>query len=299
MAGVMAKYCIHIGNQIYSTDNRQPIIDAIPDSEVIKGCLKGVCRVCRCRLVSGRVLENGKEIISNTEFLPCISRAETDVEITPTISNFQPAIVKKKRHLSKKILEIVLEVRTVFYNAKSIVTLKHPTSSAVRSYSIVSLGKRRYDTLTLHVKLRPGGLFSGLLENITVGETLEYMLVNPQTPQYETLIQSVNVVSGGSGMGAALSRAQELVTALNIKKVSVYAINRTGISDYHTRCINKFIEHTACEVNIVNIPFQKWVCDLFKIREHLRPGALTIGVGSELVINRLQNIPLCELESFG
>lgn len=145
--------------QLFTSDDRQPLIEAIPDSEIVKGCLKGVCRVCRCKLLSGKVSENEREILSPSEFLPCVSRAESDIEISPAISAFQTAKIKSRTYLSDNILEIVLDVKRVFYNSKSIVTLKHPNTSVVRSYSVVSLGIRAYDSITFHVKLRPGGLF--------------------------------------------------------------------------------------------------------------------------------------------
>jgi len=91
----MAKYNVRIGEQIYIADSRQPLINALPNGKVIKGCLKGVCRVCRCKLVSGRVLEDGNEVAFKNEFLPCISNVNSDAEITPCIINVQSARIKR------------------------------------------------------------------------------------------------------------------------------------------------------------------------------------------------------------
>ncbi|WJV65256.1 FAD-binding oxidoreductase [Pectobacteriaceae bacterium CE70] len=244
-------------------------------------------------------MENGKVITAKSEFLPCISQVAADVEIIPAISNFQPARVKSKTWLSEQILEIVLEVNRVFYNAKSVVTLKHPETAAVRSYSVVSLGKRAYDSLTFHVKLRAGGLFSTLFANLSVGDRLDYTMVNPLLPHYDTPVSRVNVVSGGSGMGAALSRALELATKYKPREIGVYAVNRAEICDYHLGCIAMFCRSVECEVNVTNIPFHDWTSVNFDIEAHLAQDALTVGVGSDLVISRLQNLPFCELESFG
>ncbi|GFM85179.1 hypothetical protein PSCICO_05780 [Pseudomonas cichorii] len=196
-------------------------------------------------------------------------------------------------------MEVVLEVKRVFYNAKSVVTLKHPELSAVRSYSVVTLGKKAYDSITFHVKLRPGGLFSSLFATLSVDDRLEYYIVSPSLPHYESAMNRLNIVSGGSGMGAALSRAQELVVKHNIGEVEVYAVNRTTLSTYHSGCIERFRSSVECKVNVVNIPYRDWTCADFDIGEHLVVDALTVGVGSDLVIDKLKNLPLCELESFG
>ncbi|RMQ46947.1 Mangotoxin biosynthesis protein MboB [Pseudomonas cichorii] len=295
----MAIYSVRIGEQTYTADSRQPLIDAIPSGELIKGCLKGVCRVCRCRLVSGRVLEDGAEVALQGEFLPCISRVETDIDIVPAISTFHAARLKSKTWLSDQVMEVVLEVKRVFYNAKSVVTLKHPELSAVRSYSVVTLGKKAYDSITFHVKLRPGGLFSSLFATLSVGERLEYSMVSPSLPHYETPMTRLNIISGGSGMGAALSRGQELVAKYNIGEVAVYAVNRANLSDYHVGCIERFRSFSECKVDVINIPFHDWTHAGFDIGEHLAADVLAIGVGSDLVIGKLKNLPLCELESFG
>ena len=294
----MATYCVRIGEQTYTADSRQPLINAVPGTELVKGCLKGVCRVCRCRLISGRVLENSLEVAVQSEFLPCISLAETDVHISPAISQFHPSSIRSKTYLSENIMEVVLDVKRVFYNAKSVVTLKHPDISAVRSYSVVTLGKKSYDTLTLHVKLRPGGLFSSLFVKLSVGDRLDYSLVSPSLPVYDRPMTGLNIVSGGSGMGATLSRAQELVATYNIGEVSVYAVNRGALCDYHMGCIEALRSSTKSKIHVTNIPYWQWVSD-FDIGDHLIPGVLTVSVGSDLVIGKLNSLLFCELESFG
>ncbi|MBD2791969.1 FAD-binding oxidoreductase [Xenorhabdus szentirmaii] len=295
----MTKVSIRIGERIFTADCGQPLIDAIPDGEIVKGCLKGICRVCRCKLMSGSVSENGKQVALNSTFLPCISQAETDAEIKPAISDFQKAKIKSKTLLSDQVLEITLGVKRVFYNAKSVITLKHPEMPVSRSYSVVSLGKKAYDSLTFHVKLRSNGLFSRLFEALSVGDELDYTLLSPVLTEYTALIPNLNVVSGGSGMGAALTRALDLVEKYSIRQVDIYAINRAGISDYHLNCINIFRNLTGSDINITNIPFLTWTHEKFDIASHLAPNVLTVGVGSDLIISKLRNLPLCELESFG
>ncbi|WP_032703136.1 2Fe-2S iron-sulfur cluster-binding protein [Pseudomonas syringae] len=295
----MAIYSVRIGDQTYTAESQQPLTDALPHEALVRGCLKGVCRVCKCTLVSGRVLEQGKVVALNEAFLPCVSRAETDIDIRVAISTFHKARLKSKRILSGQIMEVVLEVKKVFYNAKSVISLKYPEGSAVRSYSVVTLGGKDYDSLTCHVKLREGGLFSALLVQWPVGEPLEYSIASPALPVYEQSLSRLNVVSGGSGMGAALSRAQELVTKYGIHEVAIYAVNRAGLSDYHAGCIEVFRKTVECDVQLTNFPFSEWTHPDFAIGEHLMHDTLTIGVGSDGVIGKLKNLPLCELESFG
>lgn len=295
----MAKHLVRIGDQTYTADSRQPLINFLPSGKVVKGCLKGVCRVCRCRLVSGYILEDGKKVILQSEFLPCISQAEADSEIIPIISSFQPAKVRSITPLSEKVLEVVLEVKSVFYNAKSVVTLKHPESGTVRNYSVVAIGKKAYNNLCFHVKLRPGGLFSTLFTRLVPGDPLGFTIVNPQLPHYDALPDCLNVVSGGSGMGAALSRAQELIQKYNIRKTTIYAINRNEISHYHLICIETFRRSVACEITVINIPFNEWTSPDLDISSYLNQHFLTVGVGSDVVVNRLQSLLFCELESFG
>ncbi|MCI3946742.1 Mangotoxin biosynthesis protein MboB [Pseudomonas syringae] len=295
----MAIYNVRIGGQTYTAERQQPLTDAIPHEALVRGCLKGVCRVCKCTLVSGRVLEHGKAVALKDTFLPCVSHAETDIDIRAAISTFHAARLKSKKMLSGQVMEVVLEVKKVFYNAKSVITLKHPDVAALRSYSVVTLGGKDYDSLTCHVKLRAGGVFSALLEQLSVGDPLEYSIASPALPVYDDSLSCLNVVSGGSGMGAALSRAQELVSKYNIGEVAIYAINRSGLSDYHAGCIEAFRQTVECNLQVTNFPFAEWTHADFDIGEHLLPNALTLGVGSEVVIGTLKNLPLCELESFG
>lgn len=295
----MNDYLIKIGNQKYIADNRQPLINFLPDKEVMKGCLKGVCRVCKCKLILGSILENGKEVSIQSDFLPCISRVNANSEIKPSINHFLTARVEKISLLSKNILEVCLEVKNIFYNAKSIISLKHPETGSLRNYSIVTLNKSSYNHLIFHVKLNPEGLFSKLFTELKPNAYIEFTICNPTLPRYEILPKSLNVVSGGSGMGSALSRAQEIIKKYNISDVLIYAINRTEISDYHLFCIESLKLSVQCNVKVINIPFKKWTSPNFHIESCLDTSFLTIGVGSDNVINRLQSLPLCELESFG
>jgi len=159
----MPQYLIRVGDLTYVVGCEQLLTGAIPDEVLIKGCLKGLCRVCRCHLIAGHVIENGREVAVGSEFLPCISRAATDLEIMPAVSDFYSATVLRKAYLSQQVVEIVLGVKRNFFNSKTIVTLRHPDSSIVRSYSLVTLKNKNYDQLTIHVKLREGGVFRRFL----------------------------------------------------------------------------------------------------------------------------------------
>ncbi len=106
----MAIYSVRIGDQTYTAESQQPLTDALPH-EALVGVSQKVCRVCKCTLVSGRVLEQGKVVALNEAFLPCVSRAETDIDIRVAISTFHKARLKSKRMLSGQIMEVVLEVK--------------------------------------------------------------------------------------------------------------------------------------------------------------------------------------------
>lgn len=295
----MENYLVRIGGQTYTAESEQPLINFLPSGEVVKGCLKGVCRVCRCKLISGSILENGKKVATQCEFLPCISRVDSDSEIKSVVNSFQLAKVDSITLLSEQIMEIALGVKNIFYNAKSIVTIKHPKTGILRNYSVVVIGKKFYDKIYIHVKLRSGGLFSTLFTNIYKGDHLEFTIFNPLLPCYDVFPEYINVVSGGSGMGAALSRAQELAQKYNVRGIEIFAINRAEISNYHSDCINRLSNSVDSKTRVINIPFHQWVSPNLDIDSYLNSDFLTIGVGSDAVISKLKNMPLCELESFG
>ncbi|MGE8550672.1 MAG: 2Fe-2S iron-sulfur cluster-binding protein, partial [Acinetobacter calcoaceticus] len=91
---------VRIKEHIFIADSEQPLINAVPDSTVMKGCLKGVCRVCRCKLKGGVVYESGNQVAIDKEFLPCISYAQSDVEIAPLVNNFSVAQLITRNFLS-------------------------------------------------------------------------------------------------------------------------------------------------------------------------------------------------------
>jgi ferredoxin len=290
---------IRIKEHIFIADSEQPLINAVPDSTLIKGCLKGVCRVCKCKLKTGNVYESGNQIAIGQEFLPCISYATGDAEIAPLVNNFSTAQLISRNFLADNIIELTFKIKRTFFSSKAIVNIKHPTESLIRSYSVVSLGVKNYDFFILHIKLRPNGIFSNLFKNLALGDQLEYNLINHIEPEYQQVISRLNIVSGGSGMGAALTRGLDIVKKHSVSKVNIYAINRSDLSDYHKYCLNIFCEQIDAEVNIINIPFYTWVNNGFDFSNYLDSHELTVGVGSTPIINKILNQPLCELESFG
>ncbi|MDS7928403.1 2Fe-2S iron-sulfur cluster binding domain-containing protein [Acinetobacter sp. V102_4] len=290
---------VRIKEHIFIADSEQPLINAVPDSTVMKGCLKGVCRVCRCKLKGGVVYELGNQVAIDKEFLPCISYAQSDVEIAPLVNNFSVAQLITRNFLSENIVELTFKIKRTFFSSKAIVNIKHPSESLIRSYSVVSLGVKNYDFFVLHIKLRPNGIFSNLFQKLAIGDQLEYNLNNHIEPEYEKAISTLNIVSGGSGMGAALTRGLDLIRKNPISKVNIYAINRSVLSHYHQHCVNVFREQVEAEVNIINIPFCTWTNNGFDFSNYLDSHELTVGVGSTPIINKILNQPLCELESFG
>lgn len=294
----MDKVKIRIQERIFATTIGQPIINEIPESIVMKGCLKGLCRICRCQLLSGEVIENGNQVKVNADFLPCVSEAKSDIIIRPAVagSSFKKSVVRSKKLLSNNVMKITLSIKSTFYNSKSIIVIKHTSLPDTRSYSIVSLEPTDYETLTIHVKIFKDGLFSNLFENLFLGSELDYIISNPEVISYQLPISKMNIVSGGSGMGAAISRAIDLSKKNKVEEIKVYAINRNSISNYHLHCI-RFLHDYVDTVSVVNIPFTQWLD--FEISEVLDSELLTIAVGSEQVIGKLSHLHNVELESFG
>lgn len=100
-------------------------------------------------------------------------------------------------------------------------------------------------------------------------------------------------------MGAALTRAKDIVAKYSVRNVNIYAINRNEISNYHLICIDAFSRSIDCTVDVCNINFIDWTDEQFDVSKCLAPSSLTIGVGSDTIISKLRNFPSCELESFG
>ncbi|WP_330960948.1 2Fe-2S iron-sulfur cluster-binding protein [Photobacterium sp. 53610] len=282
--------------EIFS-DIEDNLINNIPSDYITKGCLNGVCRVCRCKLVAGQVMENGKMVNTPNMFLPCVSKALTDITIEPYVSNYSIGTIRQIEYLDKSIIEIQIKIKKQFFTSKSIVNIFSHDLKVTRSYSLVTMYKDGFDLLRIHVKLKEDGVFSNWFLTLNPGDEVRYQIVNIPVPRYEEMSRSINVISGGSGMGAALSRALELSEKHALEGINVIAINRSSLSFYHENCIREFTSRVDCSVHVQNVRFPDW--DANDIDRFISKEFFTVSVGSTAVTEKVSILDNKEIEYFG
>ncbi|KUJ00684.1 hypothetical protein [Vibrio sp. MEBiC08052] len=273
------------------------LIDHIPSNYITKGCLNGVCRVCRCKLVSGQVIENGKIINTPNIFLPCISKPLTDISIESHVGNFSIGSIKSVEYIDNSIIEIKINVKKQFFTSKSIVNIFHNDYSISRSYSLVTMYKDGFNLLRIHVKLKENGIFSNWFMTLKPDDQIKYQIINIPVPRYQKMSKYINIISAGSGMGAALSRGIELSEKHKLDGINIVAINRNNLSTYHENCINDLKHRVNCGVHVRNVHFTDWIHH--DIEQFIEKNIFTVSVGSTIITKKVVQLDEKEIESFG
>lgn len=292
---------VSFGEQQFEFGDASNLLDALRDTDIPRGCLKGVCRVCKCQLLEGEVLVDGQKIIAPGEILPCVSSPNSNVRLKAAELKLAKATVLHIEAIDDKVLEIrLIPKKSQFFNSKSIINIKHPERNEMRSYSLVSLPKASFNQLIFHVKLQPDGLFSSWFKCLQMGEMVSFKIVTDSLPVYQQPKRLVTVVAGGSGMGAALSRGMDLVKKLQVPACNVYAINRTELSQYHQYCLEEFNERLPGSFQVFNVKFSDWISGGASISAD--PQSVLVAVGSQQVMDVVASQHLecaTEIESFG
>ncbi|PKG37196.1 2Fe-2S iron-sulfur cluster binding domain-containing protein [Psychromonas sp. Urea-02u-13] len=294
---------VSVGDKLFTSNIDSYLLDILKETHIPRGCMKGLCRVCKCRLIKGTVEVEGKQIEGPADILPCITSPISDVSIKLYDEKLASSSIELIEELDDKILQVTLKtVKRNFYNSKTIVNIKHPEKNLTRPYSLVSLPNVGYDQLVFHVKLQDKGEFSTLFEKLSQGFPINFKLENQQLPIYRGAngFKKVIVVAGGTGMGAALSRGVELIRNYKLQELYVYAINRGTLSQYHQYCLDQFQQLLPTKTTVDNIPYQEWITGARPIVYD--KNSIIVAIGSNNVISVLDQQTInciTEIERFG
>ncbi len=207
------------------------------------GCKNGGCSTCKVLLVDGDIDQRGSTMaLSSGEraegwALLCSAIPLSDCTIDATsmeltedeflsgdrTTAFQ-ADVEGKEFLTSDICRLrlrLLEPDSIKFNAGQFVNVEVPGSQEVRSFSMANPPSDRHH-IELIVKLLPGGLFSGCLENsLKKGDQLR--LYGPLGQLKIRLShRPIVAIAGGSGMAPIVSMLADLAEKRNTRPVTFF-----------------------------------------------------------------------------
>lgn len=291
---------IKIDNQIYNSKKKEKITESVPGSKITRSCEIGVCRVCKCKLIKGKIKEGEKNINNGEEFLACMSTPESNVEIESIIKKTRTGTISSKEIMDKnKIIKIKIKIKKTYYNTGDLILIEKTDNKRTRPYSIVNIDEKNYEEIEIHIKKIKNGEISNYLNEIKLGEKIQYEIINKNQITTYQEIKKIIVVSGGSGMGVALSKAIEISKKIEIEEFQIFAINRDQLSDYHKDCIKRFKERITKKSKVIvkNIRFTDWIKQEKEISEK-KDEELTIGVGSKNIVKKIMGQKNTDIEYF-
>lgn len=291
---------IKIDNQIYNNKKKEKITKSVPGSKLTRSCEIGVCRVCKCKLITGKIKEGEKNINNGEEFLACMSTPESNIEIEPIIKKTRTGqILSKETMDGNKIIKIKIKIKKTYYDIGDLIFIEKIGNKKTRPYSIVNIDEKNYEEIEIHIKKVKNGELSNYLNEIEPGEKIQYKIINKNQITTYSSIKKIIIVSGGSGMGVALSKAIEISKKTEIEEFKIIAINRNKLSEYHKDCIKRFKEriNKKSKVIVKNIRFTEWMKQEKEITEK-KDEELTIGVGSKNIVKKIIDQKNTDLEYF-
>lgn len=291
---------IKIDNQIYNSPKKEKITESVPGSKITRSCEIGVCRVCKCKLITGKIKEGEKIINNGEEFLACMSTPESNIEIEPIIKKTKTGTISSKEIMDEnKIIKIKIKIKKTYYDTGDLIFIEKIENRKTRPYSIVSIDEKNYEEIEIHIKKIKNGELSNYLNKIEPGEKIQYKIINKNQTKNYLAIKKIIIVSGGSGMGVALSKAIEISKKTEIEEFQIFAINRDQLSEYHKDCIKRFKERVnkKSKITIKNIRFKDWIKQENKTNE-INDEELTIGVGSKNIVKKIIDQKNTDIEYF-
>lgn len=159
----------------------QSVLDTLLEHEqdIPNNCRAGVCQSCVMQVTRGKVPEQAQHGLKDSQkakglFLACSCQPEEDIDISLPESKLLrvEASVQQIKQLTDGVIELKLTTPEPFeYHAGQYVTLWRDDHLG-RSYSLASLPQVDAN-LTFHIRLIPGGEFSGWVHTqLAVGDTV-------------------------------------------------------------------------------------------------------------------------------
>ncbi|MDO6709019.1 2Fe-2S iron-sulfur cluster-binding protein [Photobacterium sp. 1_MG-2023] len=169
----MEQYKVYVSskNQQFKTDSKNTILESSLKSNITLkyGCLNGICRVCKLKLVEGDIsyLPNKnvcltKDELNENYILPCCSIAKSDIVIessSKSSNNKIGTIVKSIEHRNSTVIIKLSVSKNSDFEFNPGQYLDVLFNGVSRSYSIANNPKAD-QYFELHVKKQLNGLFS-------------------------------------------------------------------------------------------------------------------------------------------
>jgi len=209
----------------------QTILDAALQAgiSVPYSCRKGVCGNCAGQVTRGEVQPHGtlplrNDTCSPAQVLYCGCEPATDLRILPVswqkMEDGAPKTYKVKVYRNERaapdvsILQLRLPAgKKVKFRAGQYLLIRMEDGST-RSYSMAN-PPHESDSLTLHIRHVPGGLFSSKVANLSSGDCLEVELPYGHVELQEEDTRPLLFIAGGTGFAPVKS----LLDSMAKKKV--------------------------------------------------------------------------------
>jgi naphthalene 1,2-dioxygenase ferredoxin reductase component len=197
-------------------------------------CMAGRCGTCRCRVVAGEVLDQGRSeeaqlhadgqyVLACQTFLtePCTIEIPEPDEIVVHPARIIKATVQAVETLTSDVKRLVLKpAKAIEFSPGQYAQLQF-TSNHIRPYSMAGLATD--DSLEFHVRVVAGGHVSGYVANsLKIGDTVR--ISGPLGTAYLRRKHSgpMLCVAGGTGLAPMLSILRGVVAAGMDNDVHVY-----------------------------------------------------------------------------
>ncbi|POA20285.1 CDP-6-deoxy-delta-3,4-glucoseen reductase [Pseudomonas sp. FW300-N1A1] len=167
----------------FSANEHETILESAKRQNINlqQGCVKGVCRVCKLKLISGGVEYRSGSTVCLTEdevagnyFLPCCAIATSDIVCATNSQGTGVARVSRRKegvlvvHKEEKgsvfILRLKLSVHTMIVANPGQYIEVEVGDGLFRAYSIANI-PHKDGVVELHVRYRRGGVFSERLKH--------------------------------------------------------------------------------------------------------------------------------------
>ena len=231
-------------------EERETVLDAAFRQGVLlmHGCKEGQCAACKSFLLEGDMTMKKYSTFALPEFeseegyvllCRCMPDSDLDIELinydaelisSGVIVRELQATVVEVETLTHDIRRLVLKLddsQRMEFKAGQYADIRVPGTDEYRSYSMSNTPTTN-DHLEFMIKVFPGGLFSGLLESLTIGQKLEVKGPYGVFRLREQVQSEIICIGGGSGMAPIWSLLSDMAERGIKRKATYYYGARTG-----------------------------------------------------------------------
>ena len=261
----MAKITIIPDNVVITTNDNETILDCgirnklnLPHS-----CKDGKCATCKCKLVDGDVTLDtyDKRALSNEELkagytLLCKARANNDVTINipNLLDGFPIKIVPSKITNIDKIGNVAIltlttppSIKFEYYAGQYVDIMLQGKN---RSYSIANDPHSSTNSIEIHVRYHPGGVFSEFVwDTLKLGDIMRF-----KGPLGAFRLQDSNrpiiLICTGTGFAPIKAIMEFLYTNNSKRVITLYWGNRTLNDFYQLELLNKWASRLHLNIKL-------------------------------------------------